>query len=317
MTDSPTVFVLGATGFVGSAVCEALAARGARVVPRKAPRLQPVDESGVRSAVVDHAGLVDELAHELAGATAVVNAAGLADSGRGDAGALMAANAALPAVLATACKVAGVRLVHVSSAAVQGRAALLDESSRVAPFSVYSESKVAGERAVLDMGEDAVVYRPPGVHATHRSVTRAIGRVASSGLSSTTAPGTANTAQALLENVADAVAFLALTELDTPGIVAHPSENLTTAELLTLLGGRRPRLLPRPVTKAVVAAASAAGRMSPRVAANARRLEMLWLGQEQATSWLTEAGWKAPVGRSGWEQIGSELRSESNEAERQ
>jgi hypothetical protein len=57
--------------------------------------------------------------------------------------------------------------------------------------------------------------------------------------------------------------------------------------------------------------------MSPRVAANARRLEMLWLGQDQGMSWLTQAGWKPPISRSGWEQIGSILRSESNEVERQ
>jgi hypothetical protein len=113
------------------------------------------------------------------------------------------------------------------------------------------------------------------------------------------------------------VAFLALTELDVPHIVAHPSENLTTAELLTLLGGHPPRLLPRPVTKAIVASASAAGRMSARVAANARRLEMLWLGQDQDMSWLTGAGWTAPISRSGWAQIGSILRSESNEVEKQ
>jgi nucleoside-diphosphate-sugar epimerase len=317
MTDPPAVVVLGATGFVGTAVCAALHARGAQVVPRRAPRLGPVDEKRVSSAAVDHAELVNELAQEIRSATAVVNAAGLADSGHGDVGAMMAANGALPSVLASACRVAGVRLVHVSSAAVQGRSALLDESPRVAPFSVYSASKAAGERAVLEMGGDAVVYRPPGVHAAHRSVTRAIGRVARSRLSSTTAPGNDNTAQALLGNVADAVAFLALTELDVPHIVAHPSEDLTTAELLTLLGGHRPRLLPQPVTKAVVATATAAGRMSPRVAANARRLEMLWLGQDQGMSWLTQAGWKPPISRSGWEQIGSILRSESNEVERQ
>ena len=248
----------------------------------------------------------------------LVNTTGLADSGRGDVGAMMAANGVLPGVLASACRVAGVRLVHVSSAAVQGRASILDESTRVAPFSVYSASKVAGERAVLAIRDRGVcdVYRPPGVHAAHRSVTRAIGRVARSGLSCTTAPGSDNTAQALLGNVADAVAFLALTELAVPHIVAHPSEKLTTAELLTLLGGHRPRLLPRPVTRAVVVTASAAGRMSPRVAANARRLEVLWFGQDQATSWLSRAGWEAPISRSGWAQIGSVLRSESNEVER-
>ena len=317
MSDPPSVVVLGATGFVGTAVCDALEVRGAQVVRRRAPRLRPVDEQAVSSAVVDHSALVNELAQELGGATAVVNAAGLADSGRGDVGAMMAANGALPGVLASACRMAGVRLVHVSSAAVQGRASILDESTRFAPFSVYSASKVAGERALLEIGGDVIVYRPPGVHAAHRSVTRTISRVARSALSSTTAPGSDNTAQALLGNVADAVAFLALTELEVPHIVAHPSENLTTAELLTLLGGHRPRLLPRPISKAVVATASAAGRMSPRVAANARRLEMLWFGQDQDTSWLTEAGWEPPISRSGWAQIGSVLRSGSNEVERQ
>lgn len=298
-------------------MCDALAARGAQALTRSAPRLRPITEENVGTAAFDHSGLIDEVAREFAGASAVVNAAGLADSGQGDIGAMMAANGALPAVLASACRVAGVRLVHVSSAAVQGRASILDESSRLAPFSVYSASKSAGERAVLKVGGGAVIYRPPGVHAAHRSVTRAIGRVARSALSTTAAPGSDNTAQALLGNVADAVAFLALTELDVPPIVAHPSEHLSTSEFLTLLGGHPPRLVPRRIARAVVTTASMAGRMNPRVAANARRLEMLWLGQDQDTSWLTRAGWSAPINRSGWAEIGSLLAEEAKKLEKQ
>ena len=309
-----TVVVFGASGFVGRAVCAALEARGATVQREPAPRLS----SSVRWDAGQPDGASDEvrtLAQRLPAAATVVNAAGISDSGHSDEAALMAANARLPGLLAAAAAATGARFVHVSSAAVQGRVRQLDSSLAVDPFSTYSRSKAAGERAALAGNARTVCYRPPGVHAPDRRVTRSLARIARSRVSSTAAPGTANTAQALLENVADACAHLALCADDPPAVVAHPSEHLTTSELLRLLGGREPILSPRPLALAVVAIARAGGRMSPRLAANARRLEMLWLGQAQHDSWLTLSGWTPPREHSRWAEIGRLLASPDTDEE--
>jgi hypothetical protein len=52
--------------------------------------------------------------------------------------------------------------------------------------------------------------------------------------------------------------------------------------------------------------------MSTRLAANARRAEMLWFGQEQDESWLTLDGWAQPYGQDRWAEIGHVLRAASN-----
>ena len=80
--------------------------------------------------------------------------------------------------------------------------------------------------------------------------------------------------------------------------------------MLTFLGGRQPLEIPRVLAKAVVAMLNAGGKAIPQIAANARRVEMLWFGQSQAPSWLTEAGWSPPAGHDAWVRLGLELRDE-------
>ena len=58
------------------------------------------------------------------------------------------------------------------------------------------------------------------------------------------------------------------------------------------------------LAKAAVAMLTVRGRVLPQIAANARRVEMLWFGQPQATSWLTEAGWSPPAGHEAWRELG-------------
>ena len=128
------VAVLGATGFVGSAVVDALQRRGAEVITVPAPRLS--------STAGSPAALASELESDAASAAvaslrtalqecgAVVNAAGVARATSGWDPDMVGANALLPLVIAHA-RPEGARLVHVSSVAVQGRAGVLDETARL------------------------------------------------------------------------------------------------------------------------------------------------------------------------------------------
>ena len=221
---------------------------------------------------------------------------------------MTAANGIVPGYLAMAAARAHIpRFVQVSSAAVQGRSSVLDSSPLVAPFSPYSRSKALGELLAGEAHDGAVAYRPPGVHGPDRRVTQLMARIARSPISSVARPGSSPSPQTLLKNVADAIAFLATTEAQPPAIVAHPSEGLTTASVLTHLGGREPREIPRALAKTIVAVLTACGKVLPQVAANARRVEMLWFGQSQTPSWLTEAGWSPPAGHEAWRELGLQL----------
>lgn len=297
------VALVGATGFVGKAVARRLTERGIAVRTVTAPRLS--QSPGVTSTVSDLQCEYKFLRDSFVGCSAVINAAGVADSSAVNAEAVWGANAVLPNLIASAARSVGARTVHVSSAAVQGRKRTLDSSDQFDGFSLYSRSKIAGEEAARTGDPDAVVYRPPGVHGPGRPVTVVVRRLARSPLSSVAAPGTDNAPQAQIENVADAIAFLATTESAPAKVVTHPSEGITTSQLLQMLGKRSPFTLPRFLARTAVTTAFAIAKLLPPLVGHARRLEVLWFGQDQAPSWLTEAGWLPVVGVSGWTQIGN------------
>ncbi|MDT0262074.1 NAD-dependent epimerase/dehydratase family protein [Jatrophihabitans lederbergiae] len=287
------VLVLGGSGFIGSAVVQALLRRGAETRTSPAPRLNAVTALDAAECA-RHARARPELHVMLDWANVVVNTAGLSDAGSCEESELNAANAAMPAMIARLARDAGVqRFLHVSSAAVQGDRLVLDSSEDMQPFSPYSRSKALGERLLLDLGwPGLVLYRPQGVHGPGRQVTRSLTRLARSPLASVAAPGDQPTPQAPVANVADATAFLALTQRTPPRIVLHPWEGLTTASLLQHLGGRRPVRIPAVCARYIVAALRTVGRRHPRTAANARRVQMMWFGQAVEPSWMTDAGWR-------------------------
>ena len=313
MAESKQVAVFGATGFVGTEVVRALRGRGATVLPMTTPRLPPVRADQAEDLLQHFSEDVGHLARHLRITDCVINSAGIAEATSTDEGSLIAANGLVPGYLAMATFMAGVpRLVQVSSAAVQGRTDVLDSSLNTAPFSPYSRSKVLGAQLARKFHPGTVEYRPPGVHGVDRRVSQVTAQIARSRISSVARPGSSPSPQALLANVADAIAFLATSQVTPPSIVAHPSEGLTTASLLVLLGRRQPLEIPRALAKFIVAMGMTCGRVVPAVAVNTRRIEMLWFGQSQAPSWLTNAGWKPPAGQDDWKELGRLLVERSS-----
>ena len=300
------IAVVGASGFVGGAVCESLTAQGHEVVAIRAPRVAAGDVAG---GVDRQNSVVEALSADLLGVTAVVNCSGNPDASELNSDALLAANAVSPAVVARAARNAGVmRLVHVSSAVVQGRRPSLDESEETEEFSSYAYSKAEGERRVRHEFPQATVYRPPSVHAASRRVTTLTARIASSPLATVAAPGDQPSPQALIGNVASAIAFLATTDKTPPAIVIHPWEGLTSFDVMALLGDKRPRLLPRRLARGLCRTLEVVSSRVPTLAANTRRVEMLWFGQAQADSWLTSSGWIPLHGKESWRELGAEIR---------
>lgn len=307
--------VLGASGFVGSAILRALRQRpDTTVVGCPAPRLTSSARTvAALAAEAAESSAGGHLGAAFTGADVVVNAAGIADAAMTDLDRLTGANALLPLAALLAADAAGVpRFVHVSSTAVQGRLEPLDESPRRQPCSAYAASKGLGEESLLAarVSSRLVVYRPTSVHGTGRGVTRRLAALARSPISSVAGVGTRPTPQVLVDNVAAAVAHLCFAERPAR-IVLHPWEGLTTGEVMTIFGaGRHPLHLPERLARLTVRCADAGlGRVLGR-RAEVRRVEMLWFGQAQAGSWLTGDGWRPPIGRDGWIELAETLRKE-------
>lgn len=308
--DTITVALFGSNGFVGKAVAEALTAQGVPVRRISTPRLPPMSAAKIEGFLESQERQIKTLCSQIGSVRAVINAAGIAAAADNDYLSLTAANAALPALLASACREARVeRFIHVSSAAVQGPTPMLDESGDTYAFSPYSKSKAQGEALALAHGpKQTVIYRPGGVHGPQRRITHDLARFARSRWASVAGDGTAHTPQALIGNVADAIAYLALTGTQPPSIVIHPSEHLTVEQLLISLGGRRPRKIPHPLARLITYSIRTFAPLDARASAITRRLETLWFGQEQATSWLEMQGWTAPLPLDTWTHLGKELQ---------
>lgn len=99
----------------------------------------------------------------------VVNAAAYTavDAAENDAEAAYRANRDGPATLARLCAAAGVPLIHVSTDYVFDgtKPAPYQETDPTGPQGVYGASKLAGERAVLESGAQAVILRTAWVYS--------------------------------------------------------------------------------------------------------------------------------------------------------
>ena len=174
MDSAAPTLVTGATGFVGSAVARALAARGHRLRLLVRPRSDRRNLAGVAHEPVE-GDLTDpgSLARAVAGCRYLVHVAAdyriwVADPAR-----MEAANVAGTAALMRAAQAAGVeRIVHCSSVAALGLNAdgsPADETTPVSEAAIagdYKRSKYRSEQAVLrlvrDAGLPAVIVNPSG-----------------------------------------------------------------------------------------------------------------------------------------------------------
>jgi hypothetical protein len=232
----------------------------------------------------------------LSGAALVVNAAGLATPDASASAQLYGANALLPSLIAIASARAQVsRFIHLSSAAVQGRRAVLDESAEVSPFSPYSRSKALGEWALLALqagavpATDCVIIRATSVQGSGRATTNNLRRIASSPLSSVAAPGTQPTVVSSLDGLTSFIHKVGLDQREFSGLLLQPWEGLSVAEALRRVGNREPRRLPRWICSLLVSCGYAAGRLMPELAGVVRRVELMWFGQGQVASLQPEA----------------------------
>ncbi|UWX96217.1 NAD-dependent epimerase/dehydratase family protein [Arthrobacter zhaoxinii] len=294
---APVWVVLGATGFIGSAVRSALAEHGVSVRSVSAPRLRA--EGTSPAALHAEAAALDTehslLVNAFAGADVVVNAAGLATPGATDSPELRGANSLLPALAADAADAAGVRrFVHLSSAAVQGHRPFLDESTHVEPFSAYSRSKALGEQVLSARAGGScsvATVRATSVQGPGRATTAKLARLAASPLASVAGPGTAPSPVSSVHSLVDFVLRVGFHRGPVPAVVLQPWEQASVSAVLEAAGGRRPAHLPawfcRAALRCGYTVSSLAGE---RLHGALRRVEMMWFGQRQEPGWAESTG---------------------------
>jgi nucleoside-diphosphate-sugar epimerase len=260
-----------------------------------------------------HGSERSRLTRELEGVDAVVNAAGLAEPESADVARLFDANVVLPAAVASVAADAGVRrLVHISSAAVQGRRDPLDETEEVEPLTPYGRSKADAERYLLAAPDrvpaEVLVYRPTSVQEVGRATTTSLIAFASRKRVPLAGRGDAPLPVCLSENVAAGVVY-ALGITPCPRIVLQPSEGMTARRLIEAFGDD-PTIVSIPTWAVALAVRSGVlvGRGAPALAARVRRVELLALGQSQRARVLADAGFVVPSGVDGYRLLAEEAR---------
>ncbi|MCC2594339.1 NAD-dependent epimerase/dehydratase family protein [Tessaracoccus sp. OS52] len=293
--------VLGASGFVGRALVQHLTSQGLQILPITAPRLN-LDPAALEvSDLLEMAGRLPEtasLADLLAGVEVVVNAAGLATPDAADGPELLGANSLLPAVVAIAAERAAVgRMIHLSSAAVQGARQVLDSSAEVDPFSPYSRSKALGEAALLTLahdrpeasrGTDLVTVRATSVQGDGRATTEALRRVARSPIATVAHPGDHPSVVSSLTGLVHFVHRAGVATGPVPAVLLQPWEGLNVKEVLELAGDRSPTVLPAWLCRSALSVGKLFGRFAPSIAGVVRRVEVMWFGQRQGPSGLPD-----------------------------
>lgn len=271
-------------------------------------------EQAARDWLGSHPHPVALLTRELSGVDVLVNAAGMAEPESDEVQRLFDSNAVLAAVIAQTAAGAGVpRLIHISSAAVQGRRDPLDETDELEPLTAYGRSKAAGEMVLLqrrvDVPAELVVYRPTSVQGPSRALTRKL--VAFTSLPVVPLPGRgARPVPVCLGPAVAAVVVFLLSAPSPPAIVLQPSEGVSTRTLLDALGDN-PRYLPvpGPLARMAVGAGYRLGRRSSKIGALSRRLDLLVNGQAQDARALRSMGFEVPADPQAYRRLGAQVRA--------
>lgn len=273
------ILVTGASGFVGSALCRELVARGRRV--RGASRFaseSPVSTlAGVDYLPISSLDSSTDWSHALAGVDCVVHCAALAassmSSGDSPINAYQTVNVEGTRRLAEQAASVGVRrLVFISSVKAVGEKSQSNYPLRVSddprPEDDYGASKLEAEQELIDVaaqsGLEFVIVRPPIVYGpgVKGNFLRLIGLV-SRGMPLPLGAVKNSRSLVYIENLVD---FLS-TCIDSPAasgkiFFVSDDDDLSTVSLIREIGqamGRRPILFPVPVA-ALAAMAALVGK---------------------------------------------------------
>ncbi len=319
-------FVTGATGFVGSHLVEALAARGDEVVAL-ARRPETFDELR-RAGALPVPGTLDDLpalTTALAGCDVVYHCAGLVTAK--DEAEYLAVNEGGTRRLLEAAAAAAprARCVYVSSQAALGpspRGGRLDEEAPCRPVTAYGRSKLAGEVAVRASSAPWVIVRPPAVYGPRDREFLQLFRIVRWGIAPMFGTGAQELSLVYVADLVDAIVRAGV----VPGVerrtyhAAHP-EIVLSRDVARAAGaalGRTPVVIPLPVlvTRPIVAAvgriARAAGRRTVinsdkmaeftapafLLAVDGAKVDLGWEarvgvaeGMRRTAEWYRSAGW--------------------------
>jgi nucleoside-diphosphate-sugar epimerase len=295
------ILVTGAGGFIGRALCPALAARGHRVIAglrgSQAPGTPPIE--GAEKLMSGEVGPGRDWSGALGDVDIVIHLAQLAH--RGAAESILAGEPEAAAGLARGAAEAGARrFLYISSIKAMGDATEPGKRFRAddppRPDDAYGRGKLATERALAQIagetGLELVVLRPPlvygpGVGGNFRALTR----LAGSGLPLPFAAVANRRSLIARDNLVDLAAAAALHPAAAGRVLlAADGDDLSTPALIRILArgqGRRARLFALPDR------VFAALRRLPGLAPPVSRLTLSLAVDDEATRALL--GWTPPV----------------------
>lgn len=276
------ILVTGAGGFIGRALCPALAARGHAVIAGLR-RAEPAP-AGAAPLVIGEIDAATDWAAVLRGVAAVIHLAQRAHAGS-DPAALAAEPAAAAALIRAMARHGARRLVLVSSVKAMGEATAPGRPFRPGdaprPADAYGRAKLATERAATataaQTGIDLVVIRPPLVYGPGvRANFAALLRLAASGLPLPFAAVDNRRSLIARDNLVDLLT-LAATHPAAAGmtLLARDDSDYSTPALIRALAaglGREARLFPVPA--ALFAALRPLPAIGPRLARLTQSLQV-------------------------------------------
>lgn len=253
------VGVIGATGWIGTALVSQLLRQGVRVrvVARKAASADPGEQ--MTWEIVGSRPSADELSVAFHGVDALINVAGLAHVPPSHAGDLFA-NEQLPAELAdAAARIGARRFVHLSSikAVAEIAPSSVGPDQDPHPATTYGRSKLLGEQAARSVSNESatefVVVRSPMVYGENApgNFTRLV-RAVERRLPVPLPSPYPRRSIAYRHNLVSLLAHLALTDAAIADTVHYADlPHLDTRQLVHKIGdavGNRPLVVPLPST---------------------------------------------------------------------